>query len=181
MDIIQGKFFKLNYTCVTIGKFDGVHIGHRQIISKLIEVSKEFSYRSAVLTFDFDYFKSENEKRLNTREEKKALLQKCGIDILVDYPFDGETKNMTPEEFSKEVLVGKLDAKAVVVGDNFRFGKDAAGDVSALKEFGNKYGFKVYSIPLVEFEGSMVSSTRIREELNAGHKKKVKAMLTGIN
>ena len=176
MDIIQGKEFKLNNTCVTIGKFDGIHIGHRKILDTVLELSKQNGYVSTVFTFDFSYF-GQDEKRLNTREEKIELLSDMGIEICIDYPFDDETKNETPKEFALQVLRDKLGVKAVVVGDNFRFGRGAAGDTQTLIELGKRYGFKVYVIPMVEYEGSQVSSTRIREELEAGHTDKAGYMM----
>jgi len=169
MDIIQGKNFKYNNTCVTIGKFDGIHIGHRKILDKVIELSKVNGYKSTVFTFDFDYFGNENGKRLNSKAEKRALLKDIGIDLLVDYPFDNETKNLSAEEFVKKVLIGKLGIKAIVVGDNFRFGKGAAGNINTLTVLGQKYSFDVYVIPMVEYAGDVVSSSRIREELSVGH------------
>ena len=177
MDIIQGKDFKYDNTCVTIGKFDGIHIGHRRILDKVLELSKMHNYKSTVFTFDFDYFKTEDEKRLNTREEKKKTLEEYGIDILIDYPFDDEIKNKTPLEFVKEILVAKLGIKCIVVGDNFKFGKGAKGNTKTLEELGREFGFKVVVLPMVEYEGSQVSSTRIREELGAGHIKEAHDML----
>lgn len=168
MDIIQGKYFKYNNTCVTIGKFDGIHIGHRKILDSVLELSKENNLKSTVFTFDIDYFNT-SEARLNTKEEKRRLLKKYGIDILIDYPFDDETKNKSPEEFACDVLKGKLGTKVLVVGDNFRFGKGAVGNTDTLIKLGNKYGFEVVIIPMVEYAGDIVSSSRIREELKAGH------------
>ena len=169
MDIIHGKNFKYDNTCVTIGKFDGIHIGHRRILDKVIELSKKNGYISTVFTFDFDYFKIGDDKRLNTKEEKISLLKSWGIDLLIDYPFDAETKNKTPQEFTEKILKNKLGVKAIVVGDNFHFGKEAKGNISTLRELGNNYGFEVYSLPLVEYAGSLVSSTRIRHELDNGN------------
>ena len=177
MDIIQGKDFKYDKTCVTIGKFDGIHIGHRRILKTLVDLSKQCDYKSVVFTFDFEYFKSDEEKRLNTKEEKKRLLEELGIDILIDFPFDEETKNMSPDEFIEDILVNRLDAKKVIIGENFRFGQGAQGDAETLKKLGATYGFSVYPIPLVKYEGSMVSSTRIRDELSAGHIKEAYEML----
>ncbi len=177
MDIIQDKDFKYDNTCVTIGKFDGIHIGHRRILDKVLEFSKKHNYKSTVFTFDFDYFKTEDEKRLNTREEKKKTLEEYGIDILIDYPFDDEIKNKTPLKFVREILINKLGIKAIVVGDNFKFGKGAKGDSKTLVELGKRFGFEVVVLPMVEYEGSQVSSTRIREELGAGHIKEANDML----
>ncbi len=168
MDIIQGKNFRYENTCVTIGKFDGIHIGHRRILKKVTELSREEGLKSTVFTFDFDYFNS-SEKRLNTKEEKRRLLKECNIELLIDYPFDDETKNESPDEFACNILKGKLGAKALVVGDNFRFGKGAAGNTDTLSELGKKYGFKVYVIPMVEYAGDVVSSSRIREDIKSGN------------
>ncbi|MBR5180310.1 MAG: FAD synthetase family protein [Lachnospiraceae bacterium] len=181
MDIIQGKNFKFNNTCVTIGKFDGIHIGHRRILDKVIEISKTNGYKSTVFTFDFDYFKNEGDKRLSTKEEKISLLKECGIDLLIDYPFDEETKNKSPETFAYKILKCKLGARALVVGDNFRFGKGAVGDTETLKELGVKYGFDVYIIPMVNYYGDVVSSSRIRDELKAGHIAEAYKMLNKDN
>ena len=180
MDIIQGKNFKYSNTCVTIGKFDGIHIGHRRIIDTVIALSKEQGLFSTVFTFDFDYFGSSDEKRLNTREEKRKVLKEYGIDILIDYPFDDETKNLSPDEFAYMVLKGKLGAKVLVVGDNFRFGKGAVGNADTLKELGKKYGFEVTVIPMVEYAGDIVSSSRIRMELKAGHIEDARIMLNKV-
>ena len=169
MDIIQGKNFKYENTCVTIGKFDGIHIGHRKILNKVLELSKSNGYKSTVFTFDFDYFGNENGKRLNSKVEKRELLKTLGIDLLIDYPFDSETKNLSPEEFVKVVLIGKMGIKAIIVGDNFRFGKGAMGNIDTLRSLGLKYGFEVYIIPMVEYAGDVVSSSRIRDELKVGH------------
>ena len=177
MDIIQGKDVKYDNTCVTIGKFDGIHIGHRRILDKVLELSKKHNYKSTVFTFDFDYFKTEDEKRLNTKEEKKKTLEEYGIDILIDYPFDDEIKNKTPLKFVREILINKLGIKAIVVGDNFKFGKGAKGDSKTLVELGKRFGFEVVVLPMVKYEGSQVSSTRIREELGAGHIKEAHDML----
>ena len=169
MRIIDGKDFSFRDTCVTIGKFDGVHIGHRRILDKVTELSRKKKLLSTVFTFDFEYFKTKDEIRLNSRAEKIDLLEKAGIDLLIDYPFDVETKNMLPEEFVLNILLEKLGCRALVVGENFRFGKGAVGDTSTLNELGNKYGFEVYACSMVEYEGTQVSSSRIREELARGN------------
>lgn len=177
MDIVQGKNFKYENTCVTIGKFDGIHIGHRRIIDKILELSRVNGYISTVFTFDFDYFGNENGTRLNSKTEKRELLKGLGINLLIDYPFDSETKNLSPEEFVNLVLNGKLGIKAIVVGDNFHFGKNASGDINILKALGHKYGFEVYVIPMVEYAGDVVSSSRIREDIKAGNLIDAKKML----
>ena len=180
MEIIKGKDFEYKNTCVTIGKFDGVHIGHRTVLSTLKKISEELGLKSVVLTFDFSYFNNENEKRLNTYVEKTGLIEGCGIDVFIDYPFDHETKNLSCEDFAEKVLKNRLDAKAVIVGENFRFGRDALGDVSVLQSLGKEYKFKTIVIPSVCYEGLTVSSTRIRDEIAKGNMEKAGIML-GIN
>ena len=180
MEIIRGKDFELKNTCVTIGKFDGVHIGHRTVLETVKKISEETDLKSVVLTFDFSYFNTENGERLNTFTEKTELIEECGIDIFIDYPFDDETRNLSCETFAENVLAKQLNTKAVIVGENFRFGKGAEGDTSVLKQLGRIYGFKTIVIPSVCYEGVTVSSTRIREELLRGNREKAGFML-GIN
>ena len=98
---------------------------------------------------------------------------------MIDYPFDDTTKNQSPEEFARDVLQGKLGSKALVVGDNFRFGKGAKGDADTLKVLGEEYGFDVYVIPMVEYAGDVVSSSRIREDIKAGNLIDANKMLNG--
>ena len=162
---------------MTIGKFDGVHIGHRSILNELERFKKEKGLESVVLTFDFSYFSGKDGERLNSFEEKTAILKSEGIDVMIDYPFDEDIKRIKAEDFVRSVLVKRLGAKAVIVGENFRFGFEAKGDPSLLKEMGKEFGFEVVVIPCINYEGSVVSSSRIRIEKKEGHTEKVKEML----
>ena len=177
MKVIKEKNFVLKNTCVTIGKFDGVHMGHRRILRKMNRIKEEQGLKTVVLTFDYSYFSTDKEERLDSYDEKIKLLEASGVDIMIDYPFDDDTRTQSAEDFIKKVLVEKLGAKAVIVGDNFKFGYKASGDTEMLKKYGNELGFKTIVIPCVEYRGSAVSSTRIREELMSGHEEEALEML----
>lgn len=177
MKIIRGKDFRLMNTCVTIGKFDGIHIGHRSILNEMNRIKREKGLDTVVLTFDFSYFSPNEDERLNTREEKISLLESLGIDFMIDYPFDDETRKLSAEDFVRTVLVKRLGAKTVIIGENFRFGYKAAGDTSLLTKIGNEFGFETITVPCVNFEGSVVSSTRIRDEKTEGNIEKADIML----
>lgn len=177
MEIIRGKDFCFKDTCVTIGKFDGVHLGHRSILSMMNKIKKEQGCKTVVLTFDFSYFSDNAEERLNTYDEKIRLLEKSDIDLMIDYPFDDVTRKLLARDFVKKVLIDKLGMKAIVIGDNFRFGYRALGDTELLKELGNTYGFDAFVVPCVKYDGAAISSTRIREELKHGHFSEAEKML----
>lgn len=161
MNIIKEKTFKLKNTCVTIGKFDGLHVGHQSLFKVMDKYRNEYSM--TVFTFI-----SENPKRLYSEEKKQDFLEHYGVENLIEYPFDEETKNTEPENFVKGVLVDSLDVKILVVGENFRFGKDRAGDTKFLEEMGEKYGFRVVVVPCVKYEKENVSSTMIRQMISEG-------------
>ena len=177
MKIIKGKDFLYSNTCVTIGKFDGVHVGHRHILNELHKISVHDSLTSVVLTFDYSYFNDNKKNRLNSYEEKLKLLEEFGTDIMIDYPFDDETRNLSAENFIRFVLLKRLGVKSIVVGENFKFGKGAEGTVQTLKYFGGIFGYDTLVIPCIEFEGETVSSTRIREEINLGNIERADRML----
>ena len=177
MEIIKGKEFCFKDTCVTIGKFDGVHLGHRRILSLMNSIKKEQGLKTAVLTFDFSYFSDNAGERLNTYDEKISLLEKSDIDMMIDYPFDDDTRMLLASDFVEKVLIDKLGMKAIVVGDNFRFGFKALGDPELLKKLGNIYGFDTYVVPCVKYDGLAISSTRIRDELRSGHISEAEKML----
>ena len=177
MEIIKGKDFSFSDTCVTIGKFDGVHIGHREILNKMKEICEKEGLKSVVITFDYSYFNSDTAGRLNTYEQKTDILESSGTDIMIDYPFDEETRNLSAADFIRLVLVKRLGVRAVIVGENFRFGRGAEGDTGTLKHYGGMYGFETVIVPSVCYDGEAVSSTRIRKELLHGNKLKAKDML----
>ena len=168
MEILYGPSFNISYeTAVTIGKFDGLHLGHIKVIQTLIEVSKDMKLKSVVYTFDKNpklILNHEKFTSLMTNKEKSNALESLNIDYLIYEKFDINFANLLPEEFVKEVLVKKLKVKAVIIGENSTFGKDRIGTVELMKEFGKKYGFQVFVVELLKQNGEVISSTRLREK-----------------
>ena len=156
---------------VTIGVFDGVHRGHRQMISRAVAIAGELGVPTVVITFDPHPEEvvrpGTHPLRLTTARHRDELLAGLGVDAVCVLPFTVEFSRLSPDEFVQAVLVERLHAAAVVVGENFRFGHKAAGDVETLRTLGEKYDFVAESVPLVG-DGRAVSSTVIRELLLAG-------------
>jgi riboflavin kinase/FMN adenylyltransferase len=157
---------------VTIGTFDGVHIGHKKIISKVISNAEELNCESTVLTF-FPHPRvvlqnGESLKLLNTIEEKKILLEKIGLSNLVIHPFDKEFSQLSAEDFVKIILVDQLHVQKIIIGYDHRFGKNRSADIKDLSLFGIKYGFAVEQISAQEIDEIAISSTKIRTSLEEG-------------
>jgi riboflavin kinase/FMN adenylyltransferase len=158
---------------VTTGTFDGVHLGHQKIISRLQEVTKKYSGETVLLTFyphpRMVLFPDDNElKLLNTQQEKIELLKKYGIDHLIIYPFTKEFSRMTSVEFVRDILVNRIGTKRLVIGYNHHFGRNREGSFEHLKEYGTLYGFEVEEIPAKDIDHIEISSTKIREALQTG-------------
>jgi riboflavin kinase/FMN adenylyltransferase len=162
----------LKPTAVTIGKFDGIHLGHQQLISETIEIAEEHMLVPAVVTFDRHPANTLNNSdvppALIGPKQKQDLLEQFGIELLVKLPFDDGLASLTAEDFVTQVLVDGLGAKVVIVGHGFKFGSGAKGDIGLLKELGEKYGFMVRVIPSFEVDGKTVSTSWIRELLLKG-------------
>lgn len=166
---------------VTIGTFDGVHIGHRKILERIIHSAQELDCNSVVLTF-FPHPRmvlqeGSEVKLLNTMEEKIALLDKIGIDNLIIHPFDKEFSRLTAEEFVKEILVDKLHVQKIIIGYDHRFGRNRTADINDLIHFGTAYGFEVEQISAQEINENAVSSTKIRNAVLEGNSALAKAYL----
>ena len=166
---------------VTTGTFDGVHLGHQQIISRLKEVAKKCEGETVLLTF-FPHprmvlFPDYKPLLLNTLDEKIALLEKAGIDHLIVHPFNREFSMLSSTEFISGILVDKLHTKKLVIGHDHHFGKNREGSFDHLKEFGPIYGFEVEEIPAREVENIGVSSTKIRKSLQSGDVETAEAFL----
>ena len=171
MQILYGPDFNINCeTVVTIGKFDGLHSGHLRVIDKLLEISKKLGLSSVIYTFNLNPRLVLNNDRfvpLMSNKEKSDKIASLGVDYLVYEDFNIEFADMLPEEFVKNILHEKLNAKVVIMGENSTFGKDRAGDVELMKKLGNKYGFKVEVVELMRQDGEVISSTRIREKISS--------------
>lgn len=167
------KFTPNKPTIVTIGTFDGVHVGHKKILEKIIQNTNNSDYESLVLTF-FPHPRTVLQtgtemKQLNTIDEKSNLIEKAGIDNLVIHPFDKEFASLSAEEFVKKVLVGIFNIQKIVIGYDHRFGKNRTADINDLIAFGNQYNFEVEQISAEELNEVAVSSTKIRNALNDGN------------
>ena len=159
-------------TIITIGTFDGIHIGHRKILNKIIQSAHEVNCESLVLTF-FPHPRmilqeDSTVKLLNSMDEKIGLLQEIGIDNLIIHPFDKEFSQLTAEKFVKNILVDKLQIQKIIIGYDHRFGKNRTADINDLLHFGKKYRFEVEQISAQEIDAIAVSSTKIRNALAAG-------------
>lgn len=157
---------------VTIGTFDGVHIGHQKIIKRLIKVAKEKQLKSVVLTF-FPHprmvlQKNSDIKLLNTIEEREAILLSLGLDEMVIQTFTKEFSNVSAYDFVRTILVEKLNAKHIIIGYDHQFGKDRSANIDDLKMYGNEFGFEVEEISVQDVEDVSVSSTKIRTALHQG-------------
>lgn len=157
-------------TAVTIGKFDGVHLGHQALLAELIEFADEHALAPVVVTFDKHPDAVLNPERLKQPligpRQKQHLLSEAGIEAIVTLPFDEHLAALTPRAFVHEVLVDGLRAKLVLVGEDFRFGTGGVGTVATLRELGSEYGFAVRVVPPVVVAGEVVSTTRIRDLLD---------------
>ena len=159
--------------CVaTIGEFDGVHRGHQRIVERAGEIARAENLPVVVITFDphpDEVIRPGSHPPLLTTSRRRAeLLAQLGADAVLVLPFSLEFSRLSPDEFVRVVLSERLHAAVVVVGENFRFGHKAAGDVPLLAQLGEKYDFTAEGVPLLVMDGVTVSSTYIRECLAAG-------------
>jgi riboflavin kinase/FMN adenylyltransferase len=166
-------FSSAKSTVVTLGTFDGVHIGHKKIIERLLQNALELDGESLVLTF-FPHPRmvlqdATDIKLLNTIEEKALLLEKLGLENLVIHPFDQAFSRLTAEEFVKDILVNAFNIKKIIIGYDHRFGRNRTANIDNLIVFGEKYGFEVEQISSQEINEVAVSSTKIRNALLQGN------------
>jgi len=171
--------FKFKNSAVTLGKFDGLHLGHQLLLDQ-VKSYKEQGYTTIMFSFlyhPFNLFSDKEFELIYTEEEKVAKLKKYGIDVLISYPFTEETRNIEPEKFIKDILVDKLDAKVIVVGNDFRFGHERRGDIKLLQEMAKIYGYKVIACEKRKSHEGVISSSTIRKELTVGNLEAVNAML----
>jgi len=167
------KEYNNKKSVVTIGTFDGVHIGHKKILERIIFNAKELNCESVVLTF-FPHPRmvlQDNSvvQLLNTVDEKTLLLEKTGIDNLIIHPFNQEFSRLTAEEFVKEILVNQLNIRKIIIGYDHRFGRNRTADINDLIVFGKEYGFEVEQISAQEINDNAVSSTKIRNAILEGN------------
>jgi riboflavin kinase/FMN adenylyltransferase len=175
MDIIKDIVsLKKSYpnTVLTIGNYDGVHLGHQKILSMVGKKAEEIGGTSMVMTFDPHPVKviapEKNVKLLTTPEEKARLIAKMGIDVLLFITFTKEFSQIAADEFISELLVKKLNIKEVIVGANYSFGKSKKGNIDLLRKRGKEFGFHATAVQDVMLHGNIVSSSSIRSLLLKG-------------
>lgn len=167
---------------LTIGTFDGVHLGHKKLLKRLNQIKAEKEGKSVVFTFDPHPRKvlfpdQKDLQLLSNLDEKIELIKKEGIDIVIVYPFTTAFSHIEPEKFIKETLVEKLKVKTLVIGYDHKFGKDRKGDINTFKANASKYGYEVEEIPAEEINDINISSTKIRKSLFDGDVKEASAFL----
>lgn len=158
---------------VAIGNFDGVHAGHRQIMRRTVELARRNGYKAAVFTFDPHPARvlapDRAPRLLMTIDQRLRNMEAEGIEEVLLLPFSLEFAKLTPEGFVDQVLVKTLEARIVLVGEDFRFGYKQAGNVETLRELGNQYGFELEAVPPITRRGARISSTVIRRLVEDGH------------
>lgn len=175
-------FTPLENAVVTIGTFDGVHIGHQKILSSLKETAQKINGETVLLTF-FPHPRmilhpeDDTLRLISDLHEKIDLLERSAIDHLIITPFTRDFSNQSAESYIRDVLVGKLGTRVIVVGYDHRFGKDRAGSMQDLKEYAGIYGYQVQQIPEQDINDVGVSSTKIREALIKGDMQTANAYL----
>ena len=177
--ISENMEFQLKNTAVCLGKFDGIHRGHRLLINKILEKKKE-GYTAVVFTFSLhplSLFSDKELELIDTIDEKKDKLRKLGVDILVSYPFTKETAATEPEDFIENILVNQLDAKVIVIGSDYRFGRKRRGDVAMLEQYSKIYGYELIVYDKLEIDDEIVGSTLIRSVIQSGNMEKVTKLL----
>jgi riboflavin kinase / FMN adenylyltransferase len=172
MDVLTGDVsgpLGLGPTAVTIGFFDGVHLGHQAVIGRTVEVASQRGLRSVAVTFDRHpreiITPGQEPKLLTTLERKAALIEALGIETLVVLPFTEEFSHWPPEDFVARILVDDLEASFAAIGANFTFGYKAMGNLAVLTDLGVGFGFDVEGVALVDLDGRRVSSSSVREAL----------------
>ena len=171
---------KLNWPVVTLGVFDGVHLGHQKVIQKTIDLASKENGESIILTFDRhpkSFLLQTQQSCITSLEHRLVLFEQLGVDISIVLEFDKKIAEISAEDFIAKIIHELLGAKVVVLGFNCSFGKDRRGDASMVCNFAEKYGFEVVVCEPAEIEGEITSSTAIRKEIIQGDLRKAKGML----
>lgn len=181
MQTIRGTTqFKIEEgTAVAIGKFDGLHLGHRKLLQEILK-QKEDGLKAAVFTFDPSpeiFFGMNPSRELSTNEEKRKLFEEIGIDILVEFPFNKETAATSPEDFVIDILVKRMNAKYVAAGTDLSFGAKGKGNFALMSSLAHHLGFEAHKIDKIERNGKVISSTLIRSLVEKGEMEEAAACL----
>ena len=177
MKYINSSFEEINIDeklCLTIGNFDGIHKGHREIIKNLIQKTKISKSKSAILSFTPHpkiYFKKQNNFMINSQLKKKEILESLGLDYLIDLHFNKKFTQLNHLEFEDKILLGKLNTKKILIGRDFQYGNLRKGNIETLRIFCEKNNIQLNEIDLIfdEQNNNKISSSKIRENLNLGN------------
>lgn len=180
-DSRSGKCLSAPRTVLTIGNFDGVHLGHTSLLDRIVGEARQFGLAAAVLTFNphpREFFSPDQAPAcLTTLREKLELIRDHGVDYCCVLPFNAAMAALTAEEFIERILVQRLNVARLVIGDDFRFGARRAGDFALLCQAGERYGFVVEAMPSVVDRGQRISSSAVREALARGALPQAEALL----
>lgn len=173
MQIIRGmtEFQIDGETAVSLGKFDGLHLGHQLLVERILEKKRE-GLKSLIFTFDFG-----DRPLLLLPEERRNMLRKWGVDYLLECPFVDSVSHMEAEDFVREILVKQLHVRYLAVGTDFRFGYQRRGDYHLLQRMSGELGYEVEVVEKACYGGEEISSSRIRRELEQGHMELVGQLL----
>ena len=167
--------FNQENLCITIGNFDGLHIGHQFVINKLIEEAKKSNLQSAVMSFTphpREFF-SQSKKvfNINTKNEKLNILKSIGIDIYIDFDFNDELANLSAKDFIKKIIIEKLNVEKIIIGSDFKFGKNRTGNLETLRELSKSFKFNLVVIDILSTKETKnkFSSSHIRNMIIEGN------------
>lgn len=182
MEIITNTtdFYLEKETAAALGKFDGVHIGHRRLLEEILARGRERETASCVFTFDpvpAVFFGYSDGRELTTKKEKRLLFERMGVDILIEFPLNERTAAISPEDFAADVLAKRMNVRFLAAGTDLSFGAGGAGDVSLLRKLAPELGFEIKTIDKVCLEGREVSSTYIKSRVEAGDMREVERLL----
>lgn len=177
---VNSTDYKFMHTSVALGKFEGLHLGHQLLLDEAVRLARRGT-RAAVFTFDHipdQVLRGESRyKQVYTRQERRKILEKKGIDILVEHPFTKEFASMSPEDFIRGILVGRLGARQIIVGTDFRFGKNRSGDVNTLAYMAYDCDYELKVIDKLKMDGADVSTSRVREAIKDGQVEEAEKLL----
>lgn len=167
-------------SCITLGKFDGIHLGHQKLFDAMRRIARD-GEKLVAFTFDFAIRRVLTGKpvqNLFSTSEKRTLLEAQGVELLVECPFTDEIRTMAPEVFVRDILVKRLHAETIIIGDDFHFGRDRMGDAALLERLAPVFGYTFYKIEKEKDEAGVdIGSSRIREALVKGELERVRELL----
>lgn len=181
MEIITNTtdFYLETETAAALGKFDGVHIGHRRLLEEIIR-RRDRGLVACVFTFDPTpavFFGNSDGRELTVREEKRLLFERMGIDVLIEFPLNAETAAMPPGTFAVKVLARQMNVRYIAAGSDLSFGAGGAGDAALLRRLGPELGFETETVDKVCLEDVEVSSTYVRSQVESGHMEMAERLL----